>query len=69
MKLVAKTTAIKTELVKNGLYIKVFAEYLSITRHYLSNIINGNKSPGPKLAKQIADYFGKDIEDLFTIEQ
>ncbi len=68
MRLFAKKEDIQLSMVKEGLNTSTLSKEITCSLSYLSNIINGKKSPSPKLAKQIADYFGKDIEDLFTIE-
>ncbi|WP_426458516.1 helix-turn-helix transcriptional regulator [Staphylococcus nepalensis] len=68
MRLFSKTNNIKELLVLNGKNVSSLSNDINYNRSYLNQVVVGKKSPSPKLAKQIADYFGKDIEDLFTIE-
>ncbi len=41
------------------------AKNLGITNDYLSMIERGDRTPGFKLAKKIADYFDSTIEEIF----
>lgn len=68
MRLFSNKDEIKKEILLNGINIKTLSEKTGCNRSYLNLVINRKKSPSPGFAKQIADYFGKDIEDLFTID-
>lgn len=41
------------------------AQSLGITNDYLSTIERGARTPGFKLAKKIADYFGTTVDKIF----
>ena len=40
-------------------------QIFGITADYISMIERGERTPGFKLAKRIADYFGTTVDDLF----
>ncbi|WP_313563581.1 helix-turn-helix transcriptional regulator [Ruminiclostridium cellobioparum] len=44
---------------------KQVAEPIGITASYLGMIENGVRIPNLEIAKAIADFFGKNIEDIF----
>ncbi|UXS59870.1 helix-turn-helix transcriptional regulator [Staphylococcus ureilyticus] len=52
-----------------GFNVSSFAEKIGVGVSYLSQILNGKKSPSPKLAKKIAETLEVEIEDLFSFEE
>lgn len=50
---------------KKGITQIELANILEITNDYLSSIERGKSTPGFKLAKKIADYFGTTIDEIF----
>jgi len=53
------------ERKNRGLTQAQVAKELGITRAYYGHIETGVRNPPLELAKKIADFFGKTIEDLF----
>ncbi|WP_353625731.1 helix-turn-helix transcriptional regulator [Bacillus sp. JCM 19041] len=44
------------------------ARQLKVSRGYVSQILNGTRSPSPKTAKQIAEFFNIEFDDIFFIK-
>ena len=53
----------------NGLTQEEFAKELSVSRQTISAIENGKYNPSLDLAFEIAIYFNKKIEEVFTYEK
>ena len=69
MKIVIKDTEkTKLDVIKLGMNMRQFAERLEIGQSYLSNILQGKRSPSPALAKRIADEIRKPIQEVFDFE-
>ena len=69
MKIVIKDTEkTKLDIIKLGMNMRQFAERLEIGQSYLSNILQGKRSPSPALAKRIADEIRKPIQEVFDFE-
>ena len=66
-------TALKNNLDElrkiNGLTQEEFAKELKVSRQTISAIENGKYNPSLDLAFEIALYFNKTIEEIFTYEK
>lgn len=51
-----------------GFNLSDLSNKAEISSTYLSQIVNGKKTPSPKLAKKIADSLDVEIEDIFEFE-
>lgn len=56
---------LKIERIKSGYTQKDMAQILGIHKNYYSMIETGTRKPGFKLAKKIADTFGKTVDEIF----
>ncbi|MCT4507902.1 MAG: helix-turn-helix transcriptional regulator [Tepidibacter sp.] len=56
---------LKIERIKSGYTQKDIAQVLGIHKNYYSMIETGTRKPGFKLAKKIADTFGKTVDEIF----
>ena len=52
-----------------GLNQEEFAKTLKVSRQTISSIENGKYNPSLDLAFEIADFFGKSIEEIFIYER
>ncbi|MBN6754437.1 MULTISPECIES: helix-turn-helix transcriptional regulator [Staphylococcus] len=52
-----------------GFNVTSFAEEVGVGVSYLSQILNGKKTPSPKLAKKIAETLEVEIEEVFSFEE
>lgn len=52
-----------------GFNVSSFAVEVGVGISYLSQILNGKKTPSPKLAKKIAETLEVKIEDLFFFKE
>lgn len=67
------TVFINSKNFKKAMFLKGFnlsdlSKETGVSISYLSSIINGKKTPSPKLAKNIANVLDLDIEDIFEFE-
>lgn len=69
MNAVANQSAIKQRMFVLGLNLTDFSKTINVGVSYLSQIINGKKSPSPKLAKKMAEVLEVDITDIFIFEK
>lgn len=68
MTVLINSNALKKAMFLKGLNLSDLAIKTEVSTTYLSQIINGKKTPSPKLAKKIANVLDLDIEDLFEFE-
>lgn len=54
---------------ERGLNQEEFAKALKVSRQTISSIENGKYNPSLDLAFEIADFFGKSIEEIFIYER
>ena len=54
---------------EKGLNQEEFAKALKVSRQTVSSIENGKYNPSLDLAFDIADFFGKTIEEIFIYER
>ena len=54
---------------EKGLSQEEFAKALKVSRQTISSIENGKYNPSLDLAFDIADFFGKTIEEIFIYER
>ena len=54
---------------EKGLNQEEFAKALKVSRQTVSSIENGKYNPSLDLAFDIADFFGKPIEEIFIYER
>lgn len=52
-----------------GFNVSSFAAEVGVGISYISQILNGKRSPSPKLAKKIAETLEVEIEDLFIFKE
>lgn len=52
-----------------GFNVSTFADEVGVGISYISQILNGKRSPSPKLAKKIAETLEVEIEDLFFFKE
>jgi len=57
----------KRLLLVNGFTQRSYGREIGISEAYANQIANGNRNPGPKIAKATADLLGVDFEDIFFI--
>ncbi|MDF0359012.1 helix-turn-helix transcriptional regulator [Staphylococcus pseudintermedius] len=67
MNIQSKITEHKMIVLKKGLSVTDYAKNLDINISYANQIINGKRSPSPKLAKKMAEFLGVDIEKIFIL--
>lgn len=58
----------KQVVIKKGFSQRKFGHLIGISESYACNIINGNKTPGPAVAKKIAEVLEVDFDDIFFIQ-
>ncbi|PTH57677.1 helix-turn-helix domain-containing protein [Staphylococcus agnetis] len=66
-KVYVKRNDLKKAMFIKGLNLSTLAIKAELSSTYLSQIVNGKKTPSPKLAKKIADALDVEIEDVFEI--
>lgn len=52
-----------------GFNVSSFADEVGVGISYISQILNGKRSPSPKLAKKIAETLEVEIEELFIFDE
>jgi transcriptional regulator with XRE-family HTH domain len=60
--------AFKKLIMRKGLSQRSLGSAVNISEPHACNIINGNRSPSPSLAKNIADILGVDFDTIFFVE-
>lgn len=65
--------SINAQCLKKAMFLKGYnfsdlSTKADISKTYLSHIMNGKRTPSPKMAKKIADSLDVDIEDIFKLE-
>lgn len=55
-------------IAKKGKSIRGFSRDIGISHSYLSQILNGIKTPSPKIAKKIADGLEESMSTFFLIK-
>ncbi|WP_057773536.1 helix-turn-helix transcriptional regulator [Pediococcus inopinatus] len=58
---------LRKNILIQGLTVKEFAKETEINYGYLISILNGKRTPSPKLAKQISQKLNKNVDDIFFI--
>lgn len=53
------------ELIKKGYTQRSFARKIGISSPYMSQIINGSRNPGPKVAKKVCDGLSVCFDEIF----
>jgi len=64
-KLISKIKELRAE---SGITQEKLAEAVNVTRQTISYLEKGEYNPSLKIAHDIAKYFGKSIDDIFTYE-
>lgn len=57
----------RTLLVLKGFTQRSFGRSIGVSESYASQIINGTRNPGPKIAKKIADKLEVEFNDIFLV--
>lgn len=69
MKIILKDVdQFKKMLIINGYTQRSLAREIGISNPYANQIANGERNPGPQIAKKIADVLKTDFNDIFFIE-
>lgn len=55
-------------LAVKGFTQRSFAKLISISGPYMNQIVNGDRNPGPKVAKKICDGLDVEFDDIFFIQ-
>lgn len=58
----------KLMLIKNGYSQRSFGKAASISPPYACQISNGNRCPGPNIAKKICEILKVEFDDIFFID-
>lgn len=61
-------TETKKLIARGGFTLRGFANNISMSHAYLSQIVNGKRHPSPEIAHKIASGLDKGIEDIFLIK-
>lgn len=56
-------------LLKNGFTQRGFGRAVSISEPYANQIVNGERNPGPQVAKRICEVLQVCFDDIFFIER
>lgn len=56
---------LRKNILIQGLTVKEFAKETEINYGYLISILNGKRTPSPKLAKRISQKLNKNVDDIF----
>ncbi|MFD1776701.1 helix-turn-helix transcriptional regulator [Paenibacillus rhizophilus] len=68
MKIQVKDAQVILELmIKKGQSQRQFAKEIDVSSPYFSQILNGNRNPGPAIAKKICDALDAKFDDIFFI--
>lgn len=59
---------VKKMMFIKGFNVSSFAAEVGVGVSYLSQIMNGKRSPSPKLAKKIAETLEVEIKEIFIFE-
>ncbi len=63
----SKTGNLKIAMIKNGLNVTQLAQGVGNDIAYISQVINGKRSPSPALAKRISETLNVEIDQIFKI--
>jgi transcriptional regulator with XRE-family HTH domain len=66
--LVRDSENFKKILMMNGYTLRSLAKKIGSSGGYLSQIVSGERNPGPAIAKKIVDEIGVEFEEIFFIE-
>lgn len=69
MTVLIKANSFKKAMFLKGYNLSDLSSATDVSISYLSQIMNGKKSPSPKLAKKIAETLEVGIKDLFIFEE
>lgn len=69
MSITAKSKDIKIEMIKKGLSSRALAKAIKKHESYLSYILRGQRSPSAQTAKDISEALGKEVTELFNINE
>lgn len=67
MKVYVKGSGLKRSILRSGYNLTSFAEEISISRTYLSSIVNSHKNLSPDLAMKIATKLNVNFNELFFV--
>ncbi|HEI3024295.1 TPA: helix-turn-helix transcriptional regulator [Staphylococcus aureus] len=69
MAIFIKANSLKKAMFLKGYNLSDLSFETDVSISYLSQIVNGKKSPSPKLAKKIAETLEVSIKDLFIFDK
>ncbi|MGE7667380.1 helix-turn-helix domain-containing protein [Ureibacillus composti] len=59
---------IKLMIALKGKSLRSFSKEIKVSHSYLSQIINGKRTPSAGVARKISDGLSKEMEDIFLIK-
>ncbi|WP_419790861.1 helix-turn-helix transcriptional regulator [Staphylococcus chromogenes] len=65
MIVILKNDSLKKSMYLQGYSISKMASECNISLSYMSLIVNGKRTPSPKLAKKLSSILNMKVEDLF----
>lgn len=68
MKICIKDNKFKELLIRKGMSQRGFAKEIGISGPYMSQIVKGNRHPGPQISKKICDGLEVGFDDIFFIQ-
>lgn len=69
MTVVIKSRYLKELMFLKGHNLSTLATEVGISISYMSQIINGKRTPSAMLASKISNVFGVSVEELFTFKE
>ncbi|MEX6015010.1 helix-turn-helix transcriptional regulator [Mammaliicoccus sciuri] len=69
MTVVIKSRYLKELMFLKGYNLSTLADEVSISISYMSQIINGKRTPSAMLATKLSKVFGVSVEELFTFKE
>ena len=67
MRVEVRATGLKAMRQQNGLTQQELRRELGLSQNYICWLESGAGTPGPKVQRQLMDYFGCDFEKLFEV--
>lgn len=60
--------ALKKLIIMDGHTLRSFAKKIGVSSPYVVQIVNGDRNPGPQIAKKISESLNLEFEDIFFIK-
>ncbi|SDI30259.1 helix-turn-helix domain-containing protein [Alteribacillus bidgolensis] len=65
---VKDTEELRLMIAREGKSLRDFSGEIGISQTYLSQILNGDYSPSPKVSRKISEGLNVEIDDIFLVE-